>query len=180
MNHPHQVWLGLGANLGDPLATLLATVDRLRADQRFSAVRASRPWRGPYVGPRQPQPEYFNLCVAARTGLEPGELHGLMRGIEREAGREEGTHELPRVLDIDLLLFDTLVLEGPELVLPHPRLRERRFVLEPLAELDPDMELPPDGVTVLGLLRQPPIAGQELEPVAMEGGRSGEDHRSLR
>jgi len=180
VSHPHRVWLGLGANLGDSLAMLLGTVGRLRQDHRFSELRASRPWRGPYVGPHQPQPEYFNLCVAARTGLNPHEVHRLMCRFEREAGREEGTHELPRVLDIDVLLFDTLVLEDSDLVLPHPRLRERRFVLEPLAELDPDLELPRDGVTVGALLRQAGVAGQELVVVAVEGDRSGEAHRSQR
>lgn len=168
MKPPHRVWLGLGANLGDPLVTLRATVDRLLNDRRFHEVRASRPWRGPYVGPLEPQPEYVNLCVAARTGLGPGEVHAIARGLEQDAGREPGTNELPRVLDIDVLLFDTLVLEGPGLVLPHPRMRQRRFVLEPLAELDPGLELPPDGITVRALLSAPEVAGQELELVVME------------
>jgi 2-amino-4-hydroxy-6-hydroxymethyldihydropteridine diphosphokinase len=170
VNHPHRVWLGLGANLGDPLASVLAVVDRLRGDARFSEVRASRPWRGPYLGPLGPQPDYINLCLAISTALGPAEVHAVMQGIEREAGRAEGTHELPRVLDIDVLLFDTLVLEGPQLVLPHPRMRQRRFVLEPLAELDPGLALPPDGVTVEALLRRPDVAGQLLEAVATEGG----------
>ena len=180
MSHRHRVWLGIGANLGDALGHVLAAVDRLRGDPRFSEIRVSRPWRGPYVGPLGPQPDYVNLCVRARTALGAGDVHSVMRGIERDAGRAEGTHELPRVLDIDVLLFDTLVLEGPDLVLPHPRMRRRRFVLEPLAELDPGLALPPDGVTVDALLREPEVAGQELEPVVREGGRNGDVSGSQR
>jgi 2-amino-4-hydroxy-6-hydroxymethyldihydropteridine diphosphokinase len=178
MSHPHRIWLGLGANLGDPMRMLGETVRRFEEDARFADVRASRCWRGPYVGPRDPQPEYFNRCLVARTGLAPGEVHAVTRQLERESGRASSSHELPRVLDIDVLLFDTLVLEGPELVLPHPRMRERRFVLEPLAELDPDLELPPDGARVGDLLREPRVAGQELMVVAREGGPAGAAHRS--
>ena len=170
MSHPHRVWLGLGANLGDAHATLRATVDRFVDDDRFSGILASSAWRGPYVGPLAPQPDYVNLCMVARTALGPTELLAVARGLEREAGRAADTNELPRVLDIDVLLFDTLVLEGPELVLPHPRMRRRRFVLEPLAELEPGLALPPDGVTVAALLRAPEVAGQELELVAAECG----------
>ena len=172
MNHPHRVWLGIGANLGDPLEGVLSAVDRLRSDDRFSEIRTSRPWRGPYVGPLGPQPDYVNLCVAARTALTADQVHAVTLGIESDAGRAEGTHQLPRVLDIDLLLFDTLVLEGPELVLPHPRMRERRFVLEPLAELDPGLPIPPDGAKVDTLLREPAVAAQQLEVILVEDGRN--------
>jgi 7,8-dihydro-6-hydroxymethylpterin-pyrophosphokinase len=122
VNHPHRVWLGLGANLGDAHETLRAMVDRFADDDRFSGIRASSAWRGPYVGPLAPQPDYVNLCMTARTAL-------------------------------------------------GPRMRRRRFVLEPLAELEPGLALPPDGVTVAALLRGPEVAGQELELVATECGR---------
>jgi 7,8-dihydro-6-hydroxymethylpterin-pyrophosphokinase len=85
---------------------------------------------------------------------------------------------MPRVLDIDVLLFETLVLDEPGLVLPHPRMRERRFVLEPLAELDPELRLPPDGASVRELLGRPEVAAQEL--VACEQGPAQEVHRSER
>ena len=172
MNHPHRVWLGLGANLGDPLASVLAAVERLRGDARFSDLRVSRSWRGPYLGPHGPQADYVNLCVALRTDRSPAEVHAITRALELDAGRAEDTHQMPRVLDIDVLLFDTLVLEGPGLVLPHPRMRERRFVLEPLAELDPDLEVPPDGAKVEALLREADVAAQELEVVLFEDGRN--------
>ena len=174
----HTVWLGLGANLGDPPATLEATVGRLRTDGRFEGVRASRLWRWPYVGPRGPQPDYWNLCLLARTTLDPREVLRVCRELERGAGRESGTNELPRVLDIDVLLFDTLVLDEPGLVLPHPRMRERRFVLEPLAELDPELRIPPDGASVRELLARPEIAAQEL--VVAGRGPSQEANRSER
>ena len=169
MSHPHRVWLGFGANLGDPAARLRSAVADFARDDRFSEVRASRLWRGPYVGPRAPQPEYYNLCLAARTALDPRGVLDCAQQMEREAGRESNSHEEPRVLDIDLLLFDTLVLGEPGLTLPHPRMRQRRFVLQPLAELAPDLTLPPDGVRVADLLGRPEVEAQELSPVVSDG-----------
>jgi 2-amino-4-hydroxy-6-hydroxymethyldihydropteridine diphosphokinase len=163
-------WLGLGSNLGDPVRRISEAVCRLASSPGVVRLRASRLWRGAYVGPLGPQPDYYNICARIDTWLSPRELLELGLGLEREAGRRTPTHQAPRVLDIDLLLFDTLCLEEPGLTLPHPRMRERRFVLEPLAELDPDLGLVPDGVRVADLLRQPGIRAQELEVVSLRGG----------
>lgn len=172
MSGTHVAWLGLGANLGDPAGQIAAAVRELARRPGISSVRTSRLWHGPYQGPRGPQPDYFNLCARVETTLAPRELLDLGHEIERGAGRVQPTHQEPRVLDIDLLLFDTLCLDEPGLTVPHPRLRERRFVLEPLADLDPDLALPPDGTRVEELLRRPRIAAQPLEVVSTPG-RSG-------
>jgi 7,8-dihydro-6-hydroxymethylpterin-pyrophosphokinase len=84
--------------------------------------------------------------------------------LEGRAGRAAGTHQQPRELDIDLLLFGTRVLDDAGLVVPHPRMRRRRFVLEPMAEIEPDLKLPPDGRPVAELLADPKISGQDLHP----------------
>jgi 2-amino-4-hydroxy-6-hydroxymethyldihydropteridine diphosphokinase len=98
--------------------------------------------------------------VAGTTRLAPEALLSLGKALEREAGREEGPRYGPRPLDVDLLVYGGLVLAGPELTVPHPRLRERRFALAPLADLAADLELPPDGARVADLLA---AVGQERE-----------------
>ena len=111
-----------------------------------------------------PQPDYLNTAVLASASLEPGELLALAKALELAAGRRRGARFGPRPLDIDLLLYGERQSSAPELTLPHPRLRERRFVLEPLAEIAPDLQIPPDGARVSDLLaRLPP--GEVVERV---------------
>lgn len=92
----------------------------------------------------------------------------LGKALEREAGRRPGERFGPRPLDIDILLYGGLVLEGPELTLPHPRMRERRFVLAPLAEIAPDLAVPPDGARVADLLARLG-EGERVERVEWSG-----------
>lgn len=99
-----------------------------------------------------PQPDYLNTAVLARAGLPPGELLALAKSLEWDAGRRPGERFGPRPLDIDLLVYGDLQIDTPELTVPHPRLRERRFALEPLADLAPELAVPPDGATVRELL----------------------------
>lgn len=99
-----------------------------------------------------PQPDYLNTAVVAHASLAPEEVLALAKALERAAGRRRGPRFGPRPLDVDLLLYGDLQLESPHLTLPHPRLRERRFVLEPLAEIAPDLRVPPDGATARELL----------------------------
>jgi len=111
-----------------------------------------------------PQPDYLNTAVLASVSLEPGELLALAKALELAAGRRRGARFGPRPLDVDLLLYGDRQSSAPELTLPHPRLRERRFVLEPLAEIAPDLQIPPDGARVSDLLaRLPP--GEVVERV---------------
>jgi pantoate--beta-alanine ligase len=135
---PHLVHIGLGANLGDREANLRAALRRLDtlpgvAVEAVSSLRETAPVGGPE------QPPYLNGVARLRTSLEPEVLLGLLKALEREAGREpDGPRFGPRPLDLDILLFGERVVDRRELQVPHPRLFERAFVLEPLAELGVD------------------------------------------
>jgi len=101
-----------------------------------------------------PQPDFLNTAVLARTALPPDAILAVAKALEHAAGRRLGVRFGPRPLDIDLLLYGDVQIATPELTLPHPRLRERRFMLEPLAALAPDLRVPPDGATVRELLER--------------------------
>ena len=128
-----------------------------RLEDCLGDLRVASLYRTAAVSP-VPQPDYLNTAVLARTSLEPGELLALAKALELAAGRRPGVRFGPRPLDIDLLLYGGRQSSAPELTLPHPRLRERRFVLEPLAEIAPDLRVPPDGATVRELLARLPPA----------------------
>lgn len=99
-----------------------------------------------------PQPDFLNTAAVAHTALPAEAVLALAKALERAAGRRRGARFGPRPLDVDLLTYGFHCSDAPELALPHPRLRERRFVLEPLAEIAPDLAVPPDGTTVRELL----------------------------
>jgi 2-amino-4-hydroxy-6-hydroxymethyldihydropteridine diphosphokinase len=146
------LFLALGSNVGDRAAHLDAALSAFRAWPEAEEVQASSTYECDYVGPRGPQDPYLNMCVRLRTALSAHEVLARTQILERKAGRDPHGHELPRTLDVDLLLDGQRELHDPVLDLPHPRLRERRFVLQPLSELRADLRLPPDGVTVRELL----------------------------
>jgi 2-amino-4-hydroxy-6-hydroxymethyldihydropteridine diphosphokinase len=140
---------GLGSNLGDRQAHLDAAVSGLRAAGEVllvSAFHDTEPLGGP------PQPRYLNAAVVVATERTPRELLTLAHDLERRAGRERSVRWGPRTLDVDLLLYGGLAVRGPDLVVPHPRLHERLFVLEPLAEIALDWPVPGFGRTVGELL----------------------------
>jgi 2-amino-4-hydroxy-6-hydroxymethyldihydropteridine diphosphokinase len=141
--------LGLGSNLGDRSAHLEAAVRGLAAAGkvlRVSSFRETEPQGGP------PQPRYLNGAVVLATDLAPRDLLAAALELERRAGRERTVRFGPRTLDVDLLLCGDLLVREPDLVVPHPRLHERRFVLEPLAEIAPDWIVPGLHRTVRELL----------------------------
>ncbi|MCY0880903.1 MAG: 2-amino-4-hydroxy-6-hydroxymethyldihydropteridine diphosphokinase, partial [Firmicutes bacterium] len=105
----------------------------------------------PQGGPLQP--DYLNAVIALHTTYSPFALLDACRRIERMQQRQRRVRFGPRSIDVDILCFDTLEQTHPRLILPHPRLRRRRFVLQPLADLAPDLRIPPDGRTVAQLLR---------------------------
>lgn len=144
-----RVAVALGANLGDPRRQLLAALAAL--SRHLGALAVAPLFRSAAVSPI-PQPSFLNTVAVARTAATPRELLALLGGLEREAGREPGPRWGPRPLDLDLLLWGDVQLAEPELVVPHPRLAERSFVLAPLAALLPDLALPGDGRTVAALL----------------------------
>ena len=144
----------LGANLGQPTPTLLHAVAGLEA--RLGLLHVSPLYRTAPIS-QIPQPDYINLAVLVYTDLSPSRLLDLAQDLEAQAGRERsrrpGAHPGgPRTLDVDLLVVGEIASSDPRLILPHPRLRQRRFVLAPLADIAPDLPVPPDGRTVGQLL----------------------------
>jgi 2-amino-4-hydroxy-6-hydroxymethyldihydropteridine diphosphokinase len=129
-----RVWLGLGSNLGDRRRALGAAVAALAA-RGVEPLRLSPLYDCDYVGPAAPQPPYLNAVLEARTRLSPLQLLDVTQAVERDAGRAPDTHDLPRPLDIDVLFYDDETVQHPRLVIPHPRLAARRFVLQPLRDL---------------------------------------------
>jgi 2-amino-4-hydroxy-6-hydroxymethyldihydropteridine diphosphokinase len=151
---PVPVALALGGNEGTPgeiQETLARALQHLEAS--LGHLRVASLYRTAPVSP-VPQPDFLNTAALARTALPPEEILALAKALELAAGRRRGVRFGPRPLDIDLLLYGGLQSDAPELTLPHPRLRERRFMLEPLAEIAPDLSVPPDGRTVAELLAQ--------------------------
>lgn len=143
------VLLGLGSNLGDRMRQLERALQALRAHvylEQLSSVYETQP-----VGVVD-QPWFLNLVCRGTTRLRPRPLLEFLHEIESSLGRERGERFGPRVIDIDILAYDDQVIDEPDLELPHPRLEERRFVLEPLAEIDPGWRHPVSGKTAVELL----------------------------
>ena len=135
-----RAFVGLGANLGDRGGTIRAALARLDGVVAVSRLRETDP-----VG-FEDQPRFLNGVAEVETELPPRALLDRLLAIERELGRtRDGPRFGPRTIDLDLLLLGDLVLDEPGLTLPHPRLHERRFVLEPLAELAPELVVPGRG-----------------------------------
>lgn len=111
-----------------------------------------------------PQPDYFNLVILGRTELEAEDLLAVIKALERAHGRRTGERDAPRLLDVDLLLYERRTLSRPELTLPHPRLRQRRFALAPLVDLAPNLLLPPDGLPASQALSALDEGGVERVP----------------
>jgi 2-amino-4-hydroxy-6-hydroxymethyldihydropteridine diphosphokinase len=143
--------LSLGSNVGDRIATVDAALRAMGATAGVELLRVSSLFGTEPVGYTE-QAEFINCCAIVRTSLKSTELHARMRTIERELGRVTRERWREREIDIDLLLVNSEVLQSPELVIPHPEMHRRRFVLEPLAEIAPDMLHPIFDATVVELL----------------------------
>ena len=141
-----RAYVGVGANLGDREGTIRAALAALDARPDVAVVAVSTLRETDPVGYLD-QPRFLNGAAALETELGPRELLDALLEVERELGRvrSEGPRFGPRPIDLDLLLHGDLVLDEPGLVVPHPRLHERRFALEPLAELDPALVVPGRG-----------------------------------
>jgi 2-amino-4-hydroxy-6-hydroxymethyldihydropteridine diphosphokinase len=138
--------IALGSNLGNPLAMVKGAVEVLAHEATTELVSQSQWYKTIAVGPAQP--DYVNGCVVVKTRRSPQDLLRLLMTIEQQFGRQRTEHWGPRTLDLDLLLYENLVLQTPDLSLPHPHMTERAFVLVPLAELLPDWVHPVTGLTV--------------------------------
>jgi 2-amino-4-hydroxy-6-hydroxymethyldihydropteridine diphosphokinase len=148
------VLLGLGSNLGDRLAALDEALRRLEA-RGFHTTRRSSTWQTEPVG-GPPQGWFLNAAAAGETSLDPDALLEACLATESEMGRVRAEKNGPRIIDVDILLFGDTRHEGPGLVIPHPRLHERRFVLEPLHEIAPTLRHPVLGLTVAELRERCP------------------------
>lgn len=138
------VWLSLGSNLGDREAFIVKAISKLGAF--LSDGRSSRLWQSKarYV---TDQPDFLNVVYTGRTALEPLDLLTAVQNIERELGRDRSAvpPKGARTIDIDILLFGRRIIESELLLIPHPGMRERKFVLLPLVELDPSLADPVSG-----------------------------------
>lgn len=157
-------FIGLGSNLGDRAAHIAGGVAALGATPGIVVERISEPIETDPVGPSGQGP-YLNAAARLATSLDPAALLGVLLLVERQHGRDR-TAEVrwgPRTLDLDLLLFGSLVLDEPGLTIPHPRMHERDFVLRPLADVGPNAVHPQRGRTVRELLADLAAALPESE-----------------
>ena len=151
---PQTVYLSLGSNLGDRMGNLnqalVALADGLLVTRRISSFFETEP-----VGCGD-QPWFLNCVIALETATQPAQLMAELLRIEHEMGRQRVLKKGPRSIDIDILLFGDDVVNTPELTIPHPAMARRRFVLEPLAEIAPELRHPVAGKTVRELLAELP------------------------
>ena len=150
--------VSLGSNLGDRIAILDAAVRALDADDRTHVMAVSRvyetiPVGGPEQGP------YLNAVAVLETDRSPRELLGLLQATEASLGRVRAERWGPRTADLDLVLYDGPPVEGPELTVPHPRAKERAFVLVPLVDVDPFARFPDGETAAAALARLGPVQG---------------------
>ena len=149
----HKAYLGLGSNLGDRLANLRAGLEEIQ--RRAGPACISLAYETHPVGIVD-QPVFLNAACRIETHLSPDDLLGAMLATEAAQGRVRSVRAGPRTLDLDLLLYDDLVVDEPGLIIPHPRMRQRAFVLVPLAEIAPHVLDPVSGLSAQQMLDRLP------------------------
>ncbi|HEY9902910.1 MAG TPA: 2-amino-4-hydroxy-6-hydroxymethyldihydropteridine diphosphokinase [Candidatus Sericytochromatia bacterium] len=154
---PARSAIALGSNLGDSLTILKDALEILAESPSITLKKYSSWYQTAPVGP--PQPDYLNGCALLEVHLTPQDLLETLLGIEAKFGRVRRERNGPRTLDLDLLLFDDLILDTPNLQVPHPRMRERAFVLVPLAEIAPDWVEPVSGKAIAQLVQTVDCSG---------------------
>ena len=141
------VFIGIGSNIGDKTGNLDEAVRRLEAEEKIEVQTKSSFYETSPVGGPQ-QENYLNGVIKTEISLSPADCIGLLKRIEKDMGRVPAGRDHPRMIDLDILFYEDLVMETGELVIPHPRLHERYFVLRGLAEIAPDVVHPVLGKTV--------------------------------
>lgn len=156
------VYLGLGANLGDRIGNIKEALKRLKQTSGIKIISCSSLYESEAMGGSE-QPDFINGVVEIKTMLEPQSLLTIVKKIEREMGREPDSHLQPRPIDIDILLYDNIDWESLELKIPHSRLWGRRFVLEPLLEIAPRINDPASSRSLREALGE--VQSQKVEKV---------------
>jgi len=140
--YPHTAYISVGSNLGNKIENCRKGIAALTRSAKTRLVDQSSIYRTEPVGYLD-QDWFVNYVVKIETESDPLALLAALKSIEREAGRVKNTIRYgPRILDLDIILYDDLVLEDPRLMIPHPRMHKRRFVLKPICDIDPDMDHP--------------------------------------
>jgi 2-amino-4-hydroxy-6-hydroxymethyldihydropteridine diphosphokinase len=152
--------IGLGSNLGDSRSILAGTIDRFRSHPQIEVIAVSSWYKTAPIGP--PQPDYLNGCAILQTSLAPLDLLNILHSIESEFGRVRQERWGARTIDLDLLLYDDLIIDLPTLQVPHPRMLERAFVLVPLREIAPNAIEPKSGQSIFTLCKQLEHSGVKL------------------
>jgi 2-amino-4-hydroxy-6-hydroxymethyldihydropteridine diphosphokinase len=158
--------IALGSNLGDSLNILESALQHLAQTPGISLLKVSRWYQTSPLGPAQP--DYLNGCALLEVTLSPQAVLATLLSIEDQFGRVRQERWGPRTLDLDLLLYGDRVLETADVILPHPRMAERAFVLLPLAEIAPDLIDPRSGLTISQLRDQIDKTGVELLSLASD------------
>ncbi len=161
-----RVHIGLGSNQGASIDILLTAIEDIRHYAQNGLIDMSEFYRTQPVGP-QDQPDFINAVIALRTELSPKALLCRLQSIEGHHKRQRNNERWgPRTLDLDILLYDDQRVVSETLIIPHPRMAERRFVLKPLMDIDPDIEIPGYGVAQMCLCRCEPLRMEKIEITA--------------
>jgi 2-amino-4-hydroxy-6-hydroxymethyldihydropteridine diphosphokinase len=156
----HKIYLSLGSNLGDRALQIKKALKQLEEEGVRIAKRSSMYETEPVEYHKQGW--FLNCAVEAETELTPKQLLRVVRNIEKELGRKRVIRSGPRTLDIDILIYDDVLMRGEELEIPHPRMGQRRFVLIPMAEIAPSLRHPELHLTMAQLLAATPDRSQVL------------------
>ena len=153
------VYLSLGSNMGNRLQNLQSAVEALRAELDVTVWKVSRVYETEPIGDIDQDP-FLNMAVSLETTLEPLDLLACVQSIEDEMGRERTRRWGPRVIDIDIVLWDDVIVNEKTLTVPHPEFRKRAFVLTPLEDIAPVAKDPGTGLTIRELLRAVEVEGE--------------------
>ena len=155
----NRCYIGLGSNLENPLQQVTTALQELQQIAETSLLSRSSLYRSDPVGPAG-QPDYINAIALLETSLQPEALLDQLQSLEQQHQRVRHTHWGPRTLDLDIILFDSQIIQTPRLTVPHPFAKERNFVLWPLFEVSPDLIFP-DGRSISDLLVACPLGTLE-------------------